>query len=281
MNIQTIICWQCHKKVDEEGNPHYFNGQYKHRVNIDNNRFYEFTCPEGHLNYAIQGNNKYEILYELGIEAYNDEYFREAVTNFTAAVERFHEYCIMLFLAPKSFEEFTLSLSNQKAIAKYSERQYGAFFILFLKYVNFAPPILDEKFLKRHNLKLSVENPVNFRNNIIHQGYIPTKEECKSYAKITAFYINEILEQIYIWEVDIIKQTNDFFINSLKSDFKQTRDIKGNILITTTRSFVGAINHYEKSKKEINFREHLYNMHFISKSSRNLPFTQEDVKKHK
>lgn len=281
MNIQTIICWQCHKKVDGEGNTHYFNDKYQHRVNIDNKRFYEFTCPEGHLNFAIQGNNKYEILYELGIEAYNDEYFREAVTNFTAAVERFHEYCVMLFLASKSFEEFTLSLSNQKAIVKYSERQYGAFFILFLKYVNSAPPILDEKFLKKHNLKLSVENPVNFRNNIIHQGYIPTKEECISYAKITAFYINEILEHIYNWDVDIIRQTNDFFINSLKSDFKKTRDIKGNILITKTRSFVGAINHYEKSKKEIDFKEHLYNMHFISKASRNLPFTQEDVEKHK
>ncbi|QBN17261.1 hypothetical protein [Flavobacterium nackdongense] len=273
MNIQSIICWQCHKKVDKEGNTQFFNDQYKHRVNIDNTRFYQFTCPEGHLNFAIQGNNKFEILYELGIEAYNDEFFREAVTNFASAVERFHEYCIMLFLAPKSLEEFNIAVSNQKVIAKYSERQYGAFFMLFLKLLNFAPPVLDEKFLKKHMLKLSVDNPINFRNNIIHQGYIPTKEECISYAKITSFYINEILEQIYTWNADIIKNTNKFFIDSLKSEIKKEKNINGDVLIMKTRSFVGASNFYENSKKEIDFNEHLYLMNLISKRSRDLPFT--------
>lgn len=265
MNIQTIICWQCHKKVDKDGEMQYLHNQYKHKVNIDNNLFYEFTCPEGHINFAIQGNNKFEILYELGIQAYNDDYFREAVTNFASAVERFHEYCIMLFLAPKSIDELILATLNQKNIAKYSERQYGAFYILFLKLTNLAPPVLDEKFLKKHLLKLSVENPVNFRNNIIHQGYIPTKEECISYAKITALYINEILEKIYTWNNDIIKKTNELFIESLKSDFKKKKNINGNILTMKTRSFVGAINIYEKSKKEIDFDDHLYLMKLISK----------------
>ena len=62
MNIQTIICWQCHKKVDKLGNTYFLNEGYEQKLNIDNNLFYEFTCPEGHLNFAIQGNNKFEIL---------------------------------------------------------------------------------------------------------------------------------------------------------------------------------------------------------------------------
>lgn len=276
MNIQTIICWKCHKKVDKDGNNQFFNDQYKERVNLDNNQFYQFTCPEGHLNFAIQGNNKFEILYELGIQAFNDGYFREAVTNFASAVECFHEYCIMMFLTPKSLEEFSIAVENQKVIAKYSERQYGAFFILFIKFINFIPPVLDEKFLKKHMLKLSVNNPINFRNNIIHQGYIPTKEECISYAKITSFYINEILEHIYTWNADIIKKTNQLFIDSLKSDFKKGKNINEDILIMKTRSFVGASNYYEKSKKEIDFNEHLYLMDLISKRSRDISLTKEN-----
>lgn len=164
-------------------------------IEITEKCLYEFTCEHGHLNRFFVTNPKYELLFEMGLCAYYKGFYREAVLDFAASLERFYENCINIFIIKqfpdiKTHDEILLKL--WKPISKQSERQYGAFIAIFLLNLGYMPPLFQE-------------NQVAFRNKVTHQGYFPTKEEALKYANAVAKYIIEIYSTL----------TNDFQIDSL------------------------------------------------------------------
>ena len=53
---------------------------------------YEVRCQAGHLNTVFLDNVKFELLFEMGLNALIDGYPREAVSSFASSLERFYEF---------------------------------------------------------------------------------------------------------------------------------------------------------------------------------------------
>jgi len=157
-----IYCNECIKNFVDSG------GKQLHllkwaNVLVQDNGIYEITCPVGHRSVTTLSAEKFEILFEIGANAILDGYYREAVSSFAASLERFHEYFISLIslklgIPDSEFESAWNSIKSQ------SERQLGAFTFLWLSELKKAPPQLANKMRE-------------FRNDVIHKGKIPTKDE--------------------------------------------------------------------------------------------------------
>jgi hypothetical protein len=154
---------------------------------------YEFTCSKGHQNDVVCSNSKVDILLEIAMNAIADGYNKEAVSSFGAALERFREYMIkaicfdmeqndQVIKARKLKEKPVVHLSKAfeetwNEGCKLSERQLGGYYIAYYLAVGKRPPSLEKKKWKKD------KNQINFRNEVIHNGFIPTLEETIQYGK--------------------------------------------------------------------------------------------------
>jgi hypothetical protein len=142
----------------------------KERVNVEfrDDGCYRFECKNSHKTKSILQNQKFEVLFDIGAHAILDGYYREAVSSFTSSLERFYEFALRTLLekssgSDKLFREVWKSISNQ------SERQLGAYIMLWAANFNQPPCLLSS-------------SDVKFRNSVIHKGKIPTKEEAINYG---------------------------------------------------------------------------------------------------
>lgn len=150
-------------------------------VEVKTNGIYEFKCDYGHENISILQHHSFQLLYDLGIKTLLDGYTREAATSFSVSIERFHEYCIDLFLHDLPEEN---KRNTWKYVSSSSERQLGAFYFLYLYEIKAVPKKVSGKWEK-------------FRNDVIHKGNIPSNEKAFEYAKYVFDYINEVLDALY------------------------------------------------------------------------------------
>ena len=143
---------------------------YKKEVEYNEEGYYYFECSKGHKNFVVLQEEKFETLFQIGAHAIYDGYYREAVSSFTSSLERFYEFCVQIFCRKHNvpIEKIT---ECAKFYNKSSERQFGSFLFLFL--VEFS----DLPFTKQEDDKWR-----KFRNNVIHNGQIPTKEEAIQYG---------------------------------------------------------------------------------------------------
>lgn len=144
---------------------------------------YEFTCSQGHKNKFFLAVPKYALLFDMGMSAYLDGYYREATLDFAACIERFHEFCIYLMLwNDKSLQSDELTQLWNK-MKQQSERQYGAFLALYYQRTGRLPQMLSTSM-------------VEFRNNVTHKGAFPSKEQTFDYARKVADYIKDNVNRI-------------------------------------------------------------------------------------
>ena len=99
--------------------------QKRYLVSYQDSGRYVVPCEHGHRDIQVLGQQKFEILFEIGANAILDEYYREAVSSFTSSMERTFEFFLkVVFFDKKMHEQMNLvwkQMSNQ------SERQLGAF----------------------------------------------------------------------------------------------------------------------------------------------------------
>jgi len=137
-------------------------------VTVNDERFFKMTCPNGHQTLTVIQQPKHEVLFELGMNALVDGYPREAVTSFASCLENFYEFCINQVSLYKGVDRASLD-AGWKYMAKQSERQLGAFVMLWLNYFGSAPTLLSDK-------------SRSFRNRVVHQGYIPGRDETLAFG---------------------------------------------------------------------------------------------------
>jgi len=180
---------------------------------LQNSPVYEITCKGGHVSTVVIVNPKFELLYQSGIEALKDGYYREAVTSFYVSLERFYEFAMHVLLKPQ-FEESGREGFNYfwKGVSKQSERQLGAFYMLYLTKFNKCPRFFAAPFIKTTDVKLVnfKDDPVDFRNKIVHAGYIPTYDEALNYGEGVNLYIRSFLREFdHGGETGLIKSILD------------------------------------------------------------------------
>lgn len=151
-------------------------------VEIRDDNLYKVTCSKDHESLVFIPTPKYEVLFHLGALALLDGHSREAVASFAAALERFYEFYIRAIRIKRSIQvqEFN---KCWKSVAKQSERQLGAFLFLYLLENNRMVKLIDDKL-------------ISFRNNVIHQGYIPSYEEVFRYGESVMAFIMSVAKEL-------------------------------------------------------------------------------------
>lgn len=130
---------------------------------------FHLTCSRGHESTTVLQEEKFSLLFEIACHAINDGYYREAVSSFASSLERFFEYAVRVMFnhvdsPPDLFK------SCWKDVASQSERQLGAFVFLWGLVFREKPAILGT-------------SEVRFRNDVVHKGAIPTREEALGFGE--------------------------------------------------------------------------------------------------
>jgi hypothetical protein len=137
-------------------------------VEMEGNRILAATCPKGHEIRTVRQEMPFELLLEMGGLALLDGYYREAVSSFAAALERFYEFYVRVVAEGRKVDPAPM-VAAWKLMSKQSERQMGAFVICHLMETGTAP-LIDPK-------------RVEFRNEVIHKGLFPCPAEARDYAR--------------------------------------------------------------------------------------------------
>lgn len=144
-------------------------------VVIGNDPIHEVLCDFGHKNNIFLVNQKHELLFEIAAQAIVDGYYREAISSFSASLERYYEFFIKVIhqgIGPDALDK------AWKHVASQSERQLGAYIFTYLNVFNNSPEILEKK-------------AIELRNKVIHKGHIPSRDEAVNYGKKVASIIQD------------------------------------------------------------------------------------------
>lgn len=181
----SSFCWQCFNetsqtKEDYEKLKQELNSDIDFEVELNDENLYEFVCPKNHRSLTQLQEQKFEILFDIASLALIDGYTKEAVSSYSSSLERFIEYCILIFSLKNSvtIESF---IKTWKQMANQSERQLGAFLIL----------CLQEGIANRIE-----ESRSTFRNKVIHKGYIPSSKEAIDYGQYIMSFIQNTLKDL-------------------------------------------------------------------------------------
>ena len=181
--IVKLFCPICASEAAKE-----FNGYTVLEVPLPVSRLsddgmYGICCAKGHKSKIILDNIKFELLFEIGLNAIVDGYPREAVSSFASALERFYEFYWRVAMCHLGIPNDQIEVI-WKSLSKYSERQIGAYSTA-VNLLTKASPML-----------LNPNKEVPFRNNVIHNGYVPTEEEAISFGDVVMKLINNDLDKL-------------------------------------------------------------------------------------
>lgn len=155
---------------------------------------YEVVCGRGHTSIVRLLNLKFELLFEMGLNALVDGYGREAVSSFAAALERFYEFYWRVAMRHFSVPAEVVDCA-WKSLSRQSERQLGAYI---------STSLLLERALPR---VLSPNKEVEFRNEVIHKGYIPSIEQATDFGDVVMILINGALTNLRLVAPQALKET--------------------------------------------------------------------------
>lgn len=144
-------------------------------LEIGNDNLHQVTCDTGHKSSLVVTQQKHEILFEVATHAIVDGYYREAISSFSASLERYYEFFIKVISVELSSETFKKAWSQ---IASQSERQLGAYIMTYANIYGLPPDILPPPLTK-------------LRNDVIHKGHIPSRLEAIIFGNAVAKIVND------------------------------------------------------------------------------------------
>jgi hypothetical protein len=150
-----LICPQCAAKSGGIGS--FF------LETIRDDGLYVGKCPNNHDLLIATQTLRHELLFEIGLNAVADGYYREAVSSFAAGVERFFEFAIKVMLSKAGVQKTVKDAAWDK-IASQSERQLGAYIFLYVVTFSELPVLLSNSMVER-------------RNAVVHKGMLPDKKQ--------------------------------------------------------------------------------------------------------
>lgn len=181
----SSFCWECFNQTEKTQEDYLrlkseLNSEIDFEVELNDENLYEFICPKKHRSLTQLQEQKFEILFDIASLALLDGYTKEAVSSYSSSLERFIEYCILIF-SLKNSVTIDAFIKTWKQMANQSERQIGAFLIL----------CLQEGINNRIEEKRST-----FRNKVIHKGYIPSSKEAIDYGQYVMSFIQDTLKEL-------------------------------------------------------------------------------------
>jgi len=130
---------------------------------------YTLTCSAGHTTTTILQQMRFQVLFEIGLHAIGDGYYRESISSFSSSLERTYEFMVRALLSAKAVPQAAVD-ESWKLIASQSERQFGAFALLWASAFREAPSVLPK-------------TQTELRNAVIHKGKLPTRNEAVEFGQ--------------------------------------------------------------------------------------------------
>ncbi|QEE50556.1 hypothetical protein FUA48_13525 [Flavobacterium alkalisoli] len=200
--VLSSFCYKCFDETDQTKES-YNNLKDKfvdRNIEINNDNIYTLYCEKGHTTTVQFQNEKFEFLFDYGVMALIDGYSKESVSTIASSFERFIEFYIKALSINRNVDIKTFT-SSWKLISKQSERQLGAFYVLQMYEFGETKFIIANKWIE-------------FRNKVIHQGYIPSREEAIEYGD----YILQLTMSILLY-------TRDYYNRNIFKDMIFYREI--------------------------------------------------------
>lgn len=248
------ICYQCFEEAKKKGEK--FAKNYPPlgvAIELNEQGVYSYQCQNKHISWYFLQEPLFQILFDLGVLAISDGYTREAVSSFATSLERFYEFIIKLILISDETEE-ELLLRFWKEISKQSERQYGAYLALYLNKFKKNPHILNNRWIQ-------------FRNNVLHAGKIPSEKESTEYGQVICDLIFDVLfnlkDHFKDESIVLFQKVYKYNVNTIKKEYPrinkagsgsmptliQTRMIKTEFFKRLT--LIEEVERFRNSKKPI------------------------------
>jgi hypothetical protein len=176
----TLDCMTCLKSPDPETIRWPLQ---RVMANLEEKGVYERICEQGHVTvYGLQ-NFRFQLLFDLGLGAILDGYYREAVSAFASALERFHETYLRI-VATANGTPAEVFATSWKHMKKQSERQLGAFIQTYTMKEKELPPLLDPS------------KDIPFRNDVIHAGKFPTRDEVMTFGQTVYDIMYKVIRRL-------------------------------------------------------------------------------------
>ena len=152
----------------------------------------------GHRIAAVVQNSRFELLFDSAALALRDDYYREAVASFAAAVEAFWGFYVRVAARQLGVDDETVTRLRKDA--KLSERRRGAMQLAHLMLTasahgpGDAPPLPENASayepgdaqprpeLAWANDPAGPRSPTSFRNEVVHEGAFPTRDQAMYYG---------------------------------------------------------------------------------------------------
>jgi hypothetical protein len=239
------MCMECMKELGRPSFEPFLVPYYDDRVGY-------VECSRGHKSAILLQSHKFEVLLESGASALAAGFTLEAASTFSAALERFYEFCLQVLSTQRNMSSAVYE-QMFKPMARQSERQLGAFMALHAVELGIA-------YSPNHRI-------AEFRNNVIHKGQIPTPEEAydfcgKVYAEI--FNLYETFSKTFSTAVqdvaarDLTARSNQLpkgtptatvsgtmFFSMARSENKPTFREALDEYINTTERLIGAVPYFK------------------------------------
>jgi hypothetical protein len=162
---------------------------------------YTGKCPNGHDLLLGTQTLPHEMLFEIALNAIIDGYNREAVSSFTASMERYFEFAIRVF-SSKSGVTADVLAEAWKTVSNQSERQLGAYIFLYLTEFGTPPHLLGDKMTK-------------LRNGVVHKGTLPDRTDAIKFGKAVHEVIQEGVRQLRSRLVDQLNKVLGEHVNGI------------------------------------------------------------------
>lgn len=162
-------------------------------VQYGDSAVYDLSCLHCEQSFCLfVRKQKFEVLFDLGTAALLGGYAREAVSSFAAALERCFEFYVRAAVLEQaagqgeSLEDAQARLAaTWKLVDRQSERQVGMLALAYLTREGRPPDFLRPQTLG-----------AEFRNAVIHRGYLPRREEVEDYAAQVFEVIDHLLREL-------------------------------------------------------------------------------------
>lgn len=225
-----IPCMQC---LQERGTP----SEEFARVEFRDDGRYELTCSNGHQTTTVLQQQKFEVLFDIGAHAILDGYYRESVSSFAASLERFYEFALRVFLANSSGSD-ELFKTAWKKVSSQSERQFGGFVFVWAATFDALPALLGT-------------NHVSFRNDVIHKGNLPTREEAVAFGNAVLSVLRPNMLMLREKLRELVQQVVFYHLRDAQPSGSSIQQA------TMCASTIVSLSAGEKSHHEADLEEHL------------------------
>lgn len=194
MMVISFMCMQCvvnkYGRIMPDNSSFDIDLDHYPVLEVGDTQYYDVTCESGHSFRAFLEKERFELLFEWAVHAFIDGYYREAVTSFASALERFYEFCIYALIdGHATSEEFDKAWRS----LKFSERQFGAFSLMYLQATGRACPVPSQ-------------DEVRLRNDVVHNGKFPSRDEALQYGEVVRASITKCTFQIAESKGDVLKK---------------------------------------------------------------------------